>query len=256
MVIETYNELHLGDNIIHLNYIKRLTDLYPNLEVIHYCNQAYCRQLISLFSDCRSIQILSLNLKRKSAINCWIGDRDYFYKSANRFDWVSFHLEFFDYFSNILNVENPIKCSHDLLLDCPSLNGLNSKLPEFDFLIINSRPESSQIVDFNTNFFDDLSLKLHNKGYKVITTHPNSFNMSTIEMEFNLLEIGQISSHCKAIIGVPNGPAWPTFNVFNCQTVKFRIFWLSVQSLKLTNNCFSISSPDEIMNLLLQARIL
>ena len=76
------------------------------------------------------------------------------------------------------------------------------------------------ILDFSEKYLIDLTAQLINLGYSVITTHPTGFTKSTLEMGLSITEIGLLSSFATCILGVPNGPMWPTFNVFNKNLIK------------------------------------
>jgi len=42
-VIHTHNGLRLGDNLIQLNFLRRLSLANPELEITHYYNPAFCK---------------------------------------------------------------------------------------------------------------------------------------------------------------------------------------------------------------------
>ena len=48
MLIKTYNEYHLGDQLHHLNYLRRVCQEDTRIECIHYCKQEYHLQLLPL----------------------------------------------------------------------------------------------------------------------------------------------------------------------------------------------------------------
>jgi len=245
--IITFNELHLGDNLIHLNYLHKLAIKNPDLCFIHYLNDEYIALLKPLISI-NNIKLESIKNKNDFSINSWIGYDNYFYDSPLNKDWVLFYLTFFDYFSKKINLENPILNKYDLLFDFPSLNKPSLLDRDFDYLIVNSTPLSNQTNNFDPHFLNLIIKMLVFKNYRVISTHPNGIIESTMEKKLDLLEISRISNRCKAIIGIPNGPMWLTFNVFNNSNLIYRILWLSVQNLSLGNNCFSLKHPNEILN--------
>jgi hypothetical protein len=45
--------------------------------------------------------------------------------------------------------------------------------------------------------------------------------------------IGRLAQRCTAIIGVPTGPLWPTFNVWNADTIKTRILLLDTERVDI-----------------------
>jgi len=253
--ISTFNELHLGDNLIHLNYLHKLSKLYPDLVLNHYLNDHYIDQLNPLISESLNIKLFKLELKPSDAINCWIGYEDYFYKSHLQGNWVEFHLDFFNRLSYLLGVKNPILKDSDLLFDFSILEKKKS-LRRYDFLIVNSTPQSNQTFDFDKEFLIQVIKKLVFKGYSVISTHPNEIVESIIEKGYGLIEVAQISNNCQAIIGIPNGPMWLTFNSFNQDKVLFRLVWLSIQKLTLGANCLTCSSGPDLLDMLIRSEIL
>lgn len=256
MDISTYNQLHLGDNLNSLNYLRRVALSDPALKIKHYCLSSYIIQLLPLLSGVPNLEIGNIELTPPGSINLWIGRDNYIYNSPLKSNWVDFHLDFFQYISKILKISNPILERDDLLFNYPDLNPKDKKINHFDFLIINSTPLSSQILDFNDNYLVKLTSQLVNKGYSVITTHPTGFAKSTLEMGLSITEIGLLSSFASIILGVPNGPMWPTFNIYNKHLVKCRIIWLSNEILKLTDNSICVRSAEELSLALSSAKIL
>ena len=173
------------------------------------------------------------------SINSWIGRDNYFYNHPLQHDWVLFHLEWFDHLSNFLEIPSPIACKDDLLFEYPALNAPIEI--EFDYLIINSMPNSGQLPSFNPQFFNNRVRNLLNEGYKVITTNPTGMGMSTLEMGLDVTGIGSLSKYCQHIEGVATGPMWTTFNLFNLDKVLSRKFYCAHQSVNLTDNTTTLN---------------
>jgi hypothetical protein len=256
MIISTYNQLHLGDNLNSLNYLRRVALSDPNLKIKHYCPTSYIIQLLPLLSGVPNLEIEGIELTPPGSINIWIGRDNYIFNSPLKSNWVDFHLDFFHYISKILKVPNPILDRDDLLFNYPDLNPKDKKIKPFDFLIINSSPLSNQILDFDDNYLIKLTSQLVSTGYSVITTHPTGFAKSTLEMGLSITEIGLLSSFASIILGVPNGPMWPTFNIYNKFLVKCRIIWLTNEVLKLTDNSICVRSSEELSLVLSSAKII
>jgi len=73
--VKTFNEFHLGDNIFHLDYLKKIIDNNPEYRFTHYCNTDYHIQLNSMLKGYENAIILNtLQSRPQDAINCWIGD--------------------------------------------------------------------------------------------------------------------------------------------------------------------------------------
>lgn len=232
-MIYTFNEYHLGDNLIHLNYLRRAALLNPDKEFTHHCNPIYHNQLEPLI-DGVPIRLADLSIHPHS-INTWIGANNFYYEHPKRKDWVAFHLDWFTYLSSVLGISNPIASKKELLFDYPQLSiGIYQ---EFDYLIINARPMSGQLPDFSPYFFDKLVRKLLNEGQKVITTHPTGMCNSTMEWGCDVTQIGNLSIYAKHIIAVDTGPLWTTFNTHNAYSVLTRtIYGRTFDTIALTPN--------------------
>ena len=215
MLISTYNQYHLGDNLHSLNYLRKVALSEPHSNIKHYCPALYIEQLLPLLYGVSNLGLFDIESAPYDSINLWIGRDNYYFNSPLKENWVNFFLDFSKYISKILNVNNPILSKDDLLFDYPDLNPINKNINKFDFLIINSTPLSMQIHDYSEKYLIDLTGQLITLGYSVITTHPTGFTKSTSEMGLSITEIGLLSSFASCILGVPNGPMWPTFNVFN-----------------------------------------
>jgi len=236
-MIHTYNEYHLGDNLVHLNYLRRVCKDNPDLEFTHHCNPMHHSQLTPLLEGMPiSLQGLSIP---PVTVNAWIGRDNYFYNHPLQHDWVNFHLEWFDHISNILEIASPMACREDLLFEYPALNAPTRY--EFDYLIINSPPQSNQLRDYTPEFFNKRVRDLANEGYKVITTYPTGLVPCTLDHHFTVTDIGVLSNGCKHIEGVATGPMWTTFNIFNKDKVLSRKFYCSDQSVNLTDNTTTLN---------------
>ena len=240
-MIHTYNEYHLGDQLVHLNYLREVCKQNPGIEFTHHCNPQHHAQLEPL---CEGLQISLDNLSiPPGSVNSWIGRENYFYNHPLQSDWVAFHLSWFDHLSDLLGVSNPMACREDFLFDYPELQRTGFEC--HDYLIINSPPHSGQLPDYTPEYWQNRVRNLLNDGYKVITTAPTGMCQSTLEMGLNVTGIGQISNDCKHIEGVATGPMWTTFNIFNQNKVLSRTFYCAHQTVNLTSNTVTKHSLSE-----------
>ena len=244
--IHTFNEWHLGDNLIHINFLRRLSKRYPGCFFRHYCNNDYLAQLDPFVQDCVNVSLGALVEKPKNAIDSWIGSDRYFFDSPLRFEWAAFHLDWFDRLAVVMGLRSPIISLSELLFDYPALYSPTATADSYDFMIINSQPLSRQTPDFDPQFLSDLAKGFLSRGYKVITTHPTGFAPSTLAQGLKLAEIGVLSTHCSAVVGIPNGPMWPTLNVLNAQRNQHRVMWIGTQNLCVTRNCVSCSTSGDL----------
>jgi hypothetical protein len=236
-MIHTYNEYRLGDNLVHLNYLRKVCKENFDLEFTHHVNPAYLDQLAPLVED-TPIRLQELSIP-SGAHNAWIGRDNYFYNHPLQHDWVAFYLEWFDHLSNILEVSSPIACKEDLLFDYHALNEPYEM--DFDVLVINSPPSSGQLPDFTPQFFEKRVRELSNQGLKVVTTAPTGMVSCTLDWGLDVTGIGAISKYCQHIEGVATGPMWTTFNIFNQNNILSRKFYCAHQTVNLTDNTITLN---------------
>jgi hypothetical protein len=231
-MIHTYNEYHLGDQLVHLNFLRKACRENPNTEFTHHCNPMHHSQLAPL---CEYVPITLADLSvPPGAINAWIGRDNYFYNHPLRSDWVLFHLSWFDHLSSLLGISNPIACREDLLFDYPALNRFD--YPEYDYLIINSPPASGQLPDYTPEYWKNRVRNLLNEGKSVVTTAQTGMCQCTLDYGQDVTGIGALSNMVKHIEGVATGPMWTTFNIFNQNKVLSRTFYCAHQTVNLTDN--------------------
>ena len=227
MLIRTYNEYHLGDQLHHLNYLRKVCQEDTSIECTHYCKQEYHSQLLPL---CEGVPITLQDLsQRGDAINAWIGLDGYFYRSPLNQNWGAFHLDWFSYLSNQLGVMNPIQTPDCFLFDYPELD--RKKYPSYDVLIVNSVPMSGQLPDYNPWFFNKLTKKYLDEGSSVITTFPTNLCQSTLELGMTVTDIGALAKGVSRIQGVDTGPMWTTYNVY--ARIPTRIVYAAAHAINL-----------------------
>jgi hypothetical protein len=231
-MIHTYNEYHLGDNLIHLHYLRMVCKQEPLLNFVHHCNPIYHSQLEPLCEGV-SVHLQDLSIPPK-AHNAWIGYKNFFYHHGARRDWVAFHLSWYDYLSDRLEVSNPIACKEDLLFEYPALK--TREYPRFDWLIVNSPPQSGQLPDYSQAWFIDKAKELCNQGLKVITTYPTGVCESTLERKMTVTDIGNLSLYVDNILGVDTGPMWTTHNIYNQDSVLTRCIYTTAAKPYLSKN--------------------
>lgn len=230
-MIETYNTTHLGDNLIHLNYLRRL-----KLPCRHYCEPEYIEQLQPLTEN-TSIELVDIKHKTAQAQDSWSNKLNWLAKQPARQDWATFHQRWFQLLSQELMVNNPIMTHDDLLFDYPKLTA--KKFKPFDYLIINSPPRSGQFPNFSLDRFKLKVEQLQDQGYEVWTVEPTGICESTREHSMDVSEIGNLSNYTNNIISVDTGPLWPTFNTTNVKTIESRVI------IGMTFKAFSLA-PNTI----------
>lgn len=256
-MIQTFCTYNLGDNFVHLNYLRKLAALYPDEKFVHAAQASLLPQLRDVVSDIPTISLIDLAQKEASSINIWKNRRGDFFGHQKRNDWAGFYLEFFEVLSRDLGVKNPISISTDLLFDYPAIYA--KKYPKVDFLIINSTPFSNQFRNFWPEQLDAVVGKLASKGYSVITTSPSSHQVpctQTSTPPMTVSDIGSLSLGCNYIFGVATGPIWPTFNVWNVSSVKLRVLLLDGERIEIAPNTHHVERINDGVKILEEHGIL
>jgi hypothetical protein len=249
-IIRTHNAYHLGDNLVHLHFLRKVALANPDRQFIHYAQNQYARQLRPVIADIPNIKLDDFGYMLPSdSINAWRGDRRFWYESPIRNDFVRFHFEsWFPYLCDRMEVENPMhSCPRDMLFDYPAIrHPINGSFPlPFDILVVNAPPGSGQFQEYDASKMSSVIDRLVKKGWAIFTTGtgiPHPF--------FSATEIGSLSLHCHTILMVSTGPSWPTFNVWNQDSVKNRIILLDNERVNLAPNtmhCSRIEEAEEVL---------
>lgn len=150
-----------------------------------------------------------------------------------RNDFSAFYVVWFQKLAKEMGLESPIEKPSDLLFDYPEL--LRPCLPDlhFDYLICNSTPLSLQFRAYDEDYFKPLVKELLKRGKRVAITQnfkdmaelrpaasPDAISLTnslliTPDQGLSMTQIGNLSMRCDCIIGISNGPMWPTYNVWN-----------------------------------------
>lgn len=236
-VFATYNAYHLGDNLLTLHYLRGLAKAYPVFHFTHAAPATYLGQLAPLAADLPNLSLSALHDSPPppTAHNAWLGADGWFYGQPDRHDFVAIYLRHFRRLSQALGLPSPFTKARDLLFDYPAL-----QMPAADggvarILVVNSPPQSGQFQSFSHDGFDRVIALLDAAGHNVITTSPSLIAdiPCTQAQRMDVTAIGRLAQRCTAIIGVPTGPLWPTFNVWNADTIKTRILLLDTERVDI-----------------------
>ncbi len=258
MITRTHNAFHLGDNLVHLNFLRKIALARPDREFVHYAQWQYIRQLSSVIEDIPNVELKPFDYHLPSdSINVWRGDKGFWYSHQHRNDFVKFHVEFwFPYLAAHMEVENPIRAAADMLFDYPAImHGVNGQFrTDYDVLVINSPPGSGQFNDYNAYELGNLASAISAKGFKVVATHELPSHVCNVDCTktagLSVTQIGTLSLHCHTILMVSTGPSWPTFNIWNQDTVKNRIVLLHPERVELSPHTFHCASVKEAAEVL------
>lgn len=220
----THNQFHLGDGLVFLHALRRFAMDYPNHKFWHFSNADLLSQLHESVSDIPNIELFSFDSSqwrdhRRHSIDTWKNARDYWVRHPQRWDWSGFTITHHNFMARKMGLRTRFSHRDQLLFDYPALNP-NSVTPGmwfYDFLIVNSRPNSGQLhcmSDHSNTDLDDLCVELA-KRYKVITTNPVQGLECTRDSGKSLTEIGRLSMLCQHQIMVATGPMWPCLNTTN-----------------------------------------
>lgn len=240
-MIATFNAYHLGDNLVHLNFMRRLALKYPTREFGHYCASQHQAQVAPLFEGVPNLR--QLHECPGDAINAWRGAGNYWYMHEERNNFTWFHIDWFGHLAGVMGLESPINTASDMLFDYPGLDG-GDDAKVFDYLLVNSIPHSGQARQYNSHAFEELAKDLLSHGKSVISTFPTGQCECTHDgtSGLSVTAIGKLSRSCGAIIGIPTGPMWPTFNVHN--KGKRRVLMLDNEFVMIEPNTFHVQNVD------------
>lgn len=245
--IATFNAYHLGDNLLHLHFLRKMAAAYPEIYFTHRSHPAHQSQLLPLVMN---LPNLSLNpaLPNPEEINAWRGAENWFYRQPDTHDFLQINLRWFALLAEKMGLESPIRCARDLLFDYPALAPeVAAGVPacrSYDFLIVNSPPNSNQWQGFSADGFSSLACLLWNEGHEVITTAPiapGGLLPCTQDQKLDVTAIGRLSQSVRCIIGCVTGPMWPTLNIW-AKPETLRIHLLDTERVELTPNTVHTNS--------------
>ncbi len=262
VITRTHNAYHLGDNLVHLNFLRRVALENPDRTFVHYAQWNYLKQLDEVVSDIPNLILAEFNYMLPSdSIDSWRGREGFWYGHDDRNDFVKFHVEhWFPWLADRMKVKNPVQSAADMLFDYPAIrHGLSAQF-SCDVLVINSPPGSGQFTSYNEYGLAGLASAISANGFNVVATHelpPNILNVAcTAKAGLSVTAIGHLSLHCHTILMVSTGPSWPTFNIWNQESVKHRIILLHPERVELAPNTFHCTSVLEAGEVLRQSGLL
>jgi hypothetical protein len=254
-VIHTHNGLRLGDNLIQLNFLRRLCLANPELEITHYYNPAFCRmeEIDALRSDISlRLRLKTIDQAPEESIDSWRNAGGHWERHPDKLNFAQFHLDWFAELASRMAVKNPITTLSNLLFDYPALDSFISMAPDFDAVVINSPGLSGQFQNFNPDHFRILVSRLVAKGHRVVTTEPTGLCPAFDGK--NVTWIGATSAKAKLIVGTSTGPSWPCFNVHN--RLATHIMCADVENVVLTPLGRVARSPHHAISILEELGIL
>lgn len=285
--IRTHNAYHLGDNLVHLHFLRKIARQLQlsgePIMLVHACLSQYHHELRPLVEDTPNLKLCELDTDRiyafknwnpshvslsdgEVSVNAWRGVDDIWYNHKDRADFVKFHVEhWFPYLAQELGVKNPVKSAGDMLFDYPAIRSCGEKLPtqfrnRFDLLLVNSAPGSGQFRGYDEFLLAQLAQKIADRGFRVISTAPlppstlksSRKVLCTADDCLSVTDIGHLSLNCRVIAGVSTGPMWTTHNVWNslCPDPPSRIVLLDNERVELSPNTRHVDNIADAASLM------
>lgn len=245
MTIRTHITVRLGDNLIHLHFLRALAKAHPEHRFEHGAHVAYLGQMLELTHDLPNIELYPVEYLRPGSVDAWKNAGKFWERHPLANDWAGFHLAFFDKLAQDLGLKSPFTKPSDLLWDYPALVKKEPICSPFDFLVVNSRPCSGQLSGYGPEQMDWLIAELAQK-YTVFCTAKTRIPgvHCTADHGFSVTAIGTASMFCKGIVMVSTGASWPTFNVHNVESVKVRVILLEHERVEIAPNTVHVESVE------------
>jgi hypothetical protein len=258
--ISTYNAFHLGDNLVHLNFLRRCAQKYPEIAFTHTSRGEHFAQLQPLVADLPNLTLYP-DATPHDAIDAWRGAEGHWYAHPLRNNFLAYHLDWFRHLAAQMGLESPITCAADMLFDYPAVGPSLVDAPFYDLLIVNSQPNSGQWSGFSAAGFDDLVAQLIDDGHRVLTTAPTATAADCTQLYFphpnralDVTAIGRLSQRVKCIIGCVTGPMWPTFNIWAKPALRLHL--LDHERVELTANTVHANSLSLVPEILAERGLL
>lgn len=246
--IHTHNLLRLGDNIIQLNFLRRVLEK-NDVEITHYYSNSLCNgaELVPFIAGLEDRITLSSAPRPPGSIDSWRGPD--WYGHPDKLNFSLYHKQWFAKLSASMGVVNPIVDTDDLLIDYPLLH---TPHPKYDVVVLNSPALSGQFTRFSDYEFNYLITMLLNKNYSVITTRPT--DLCPYFESVSVAHIGAVAANADVVVGVSTGVSWPCFNIINKNAL--HIMLLDYESVILTPRGRTVKTVYEAINILQQENIL
>lgn len=223
--VVTHNHFHIGDNLIFLHLLRKLSQAHPDASFRHFAHGHILSSVAPVVEDCSNVELFSFEADqwtsdRSKSIDTWKNAEDQWVKSPVRWSWSDHALEHHSWTAKRMGFRSPFSHRDHLLFDYPALGSSPEGTPErwaTDFLFVNSDPMSGQLSPMhhpNSGYLNSLIAKIGNR-FSAWSTQEAVGAICTRGMGHTVSMIGKLSVTCKHHIMVATGPMWPTMNTHN-----------------------------------------
>jgi hypothetical protein len=252
--ISTFNALHLGDNLVHLHFLRKLALAYPEINFRHGAPEQHLAQLHPLAADLPNLELTDISVTALGALNAWRGVENHWYQHHDRLDFARYHVHaWFPVLAQRMGgLRSPFTRPEDMLFDYPALESEAPGASETKrILIVNCPPMSGQWAGYNSEQMNQLAALLWSEGHAVVSVMPTGIPEipSTIEQKLDVTAIGRFATHADVIIGCVTGPMWPCLNVWNAAR-PLRIHLLDTENVTFCGNTVHANSTALVPEIL------
>jgi hypothetical protein len=258
-MITTHCALRLGDNFAALHFLRAMAKKYPEETFVHWAHAEYLQQLAPMAIDLPNLQLTALQEGPSKwtakpilrSIDTWKNADGYWENHPLKWDYGPFMVQFYYWLAAQMGLDCPIKTTRDLLFDYPALKPAKMPCEPFDFLIINSAPQSNQLPAYSADQFEEI-IRMLAINYRVMTTQKCGLRVTcTADYGLDCTQIGHLSQACHSIIMVATGPSWPTFNIWNRESVKNRIILSGFETVNLAPHTIHTNKIHAVRDILI-----
>ncbi len=251
MNFNTHCGLRLGDNLAHVHFARKMAAKYPEHVFTHAAHLAYLNQLLELTWDLPNLRLIPFEYRSADSIDVWKNAGGYWENHKLKYNYGRFYIEFFEMIAAKMGLESPLKRPPDLLFDYPAIKKPANICEPFDCLVVNSAPQSNQWLAYNEKEMESMVEVLARKN-SVITTAKTSLRVpctGDCKPPLSVTAIGTLSLYCKYIVMVATGPSWPTFNVWNTESIKRRIILNGTEDVNIAPNTVTVRTCGEALKM-------
>jgi hypothetical protein len=250
--IDTYMQWHLGDNLLHLHFLRKLSEKYPEIQFRHALQAGYIGQCRELTQDMPHIALLPLlENQQQVGLDGWKGAEGYFFNHPRKFEFGALYLDLFDKLARQMGLSTPFRVTDDLLFDYPAIHK-NPVSPVYDVLLINSEPLSNQLKSYSAADFVRVAEALRARGHSVVTTRKMEGFDCTLDKGYSVTDVAALSLHARYFIAVCTGVMWPSINVFNQEVHKFKIILNDHETVDIGKNVVMCRSSADLHDLVME----